>query len=377
MSADPRYTVAAQWNASCTADGRSPLSTDQTQSFVEDGVLVVPGVLNQEELKDAQEGLKSTLREHGVDTNNLTETGQHLRELSSTNGSGGVLDLFYDAWKMRVATNPKLFAITKQLWKNSYCWQGEPQSEVGEDVFRWHPYGPFDPDKGYAYIDRIGYRIPSTMAEYLSIAASRNGKPISIQRSLTPHLDCCPDSPFGKAKWRPIQCFVSLTDNAMPDTGGFECHRSFHRSFHIWAANRPPTVIKKKSGDDATFKAPCVGEYSHIRPIEDRVVMENIRHVSVPAGAAVFWDTRIPHANSYRHAGAIPRCVVYCSFLPDVCINHTYVSHQLERWKAGNAPTDQWVRQDGVSLSGALSNFDRLLPTWSADQRKLLGIEPW
>ena len=68
----------------------------------------------------------------------------------------------------------------------------------------------------------------------------------SLQRSLNPHLDCCPDTfcdpkHAKTTKWRPIQCFVSLTDNLEPHTGGFEAVLGgFHRSFDDWARNRTP-----------------------------------------------------------------------------------------------------------------------------------------
>jgi hypothetical protein len=40
-------------------------------------------------------------------------------------------------------------------------------------------------------------------------------------------------------------------------------------------------------------------EYTHIQTKEDSDVLAQIQHIPVRAGSAVFWDNRIPHANSY------------------------------------------------------------------------------
>jgi hypothetical protein len=76
--------------------------------------------------------------------------------------------------------------------------------------------------------------------------------------------------------------------------------------------------------------------------------------ICVPFLCSYFFHTSnsIPHANSYRHLGTIPRVVVYCSFLPDISLNRTYVAHQLENWKAGRYPSgDQWIHCPTVSNS--------------------------
>ncbi len=91
------------------------LSTEQVQSFQNDGVLVVPNVLSSNEIRLALDGLHTSLLKYGVDTQNLKETGHNLVKLSSTNGSGGVLDLFYPNFKLDIATNENLFRITSEL----------------------------------------------------------------------------------------------------------------------------------------------------------------------------------------------------------------------------------------------------------------------
>ncbi len=127
----------------------------------------------------------------------------------------------------------------------------------------------------------------------------RERRPRPIQRSLTPHFDCCPESYHDKSKqrgkWRPIQCFVSLTDNLEPNTGGFEAVPGFHREFHSWVERGRRSVMDIPY--DATSKQrprrrPCVGEYTHLDPTLDREIMERVTHIPVRAGGAVFWDNR-------------------------------------------------------------------------------------
>lgn len=73
----------------------------QIIEFLKNGVLVVPNVLSSVQLKAANLGLKQTLLKYGVDTTDeisLQRTKKELKKLSSTNGAGGVLDLFYEEW---------------------------------------------------------------------------------------------------------------------------------------------------------------------------------------------------------------------------------------------------------------------------------------
>jgi hypothetical protein len=361
------------------------LSDEQIQQFLRDGVLVVDGVLTQAEVSHSLSGLRDTLGCYGVESFSVDDeaSARSFSKLSSTNGSGGVLDLFYEAWKMEIATNPKLFSITQQLWSAGYCHNGESRESLSqEETFQWHPFGPFNCTKGYAYIDRVGYRLPSEIAQKIGdrIHPDRKKKARALQRSLTPHLDCCPNSMYtDSAKWRPIQCFVSLSDSLEPNTGGFEAAKGFHHEFDEWASTRVPTLISQKHPDGSksqvSIPAPCVGQYTHFRPKEDKDIMDRVTHVPVRAGSAVFWDNRIPHANAYKHNGDRPRAVVYCSFLPDVELNRTFVKKQLSDFQQGKPPRDQWnhIDENYTHTKGDKS----LLQSFTPLGRRLMGIEEW
>ena len=338
------------------------LTPEQVATFQRDGVLVVDGFLSSAQLEEVHKGLACTLRQHGVDTNDLSSTGHKLATLSSTGGSGGVLDVFYQDWQLDIALDSQLLTWTQQLWKAMYINNENCKLEElsPEQRYQWHPYGAWEPDKAYAYLDRICYRLPTALSNELGLKqakarpvddnehplTAKQKKKCTLQRSLTPHLDCCPDTydtATGKVKWRPIQCFVSLTDNTEPNMGGFEVAKGFHHEFRTWTQQR----IGSTSADGTVVPPPCIGEYTHIRPTEDKAVMERVQHVPVRAGSVVFWDNRLPHANAYRHNGSVPRVVVYCSFLPYVDLNRRYAENQLAQWRLGHNPTDQWITSSG------------------------------
>eukprot|EP00804_Cyclotella_cryptica_P001632 CCRYP_014949-RA/>CCRYP_014949-RA protein AED:0.08 eAED:0.08 QI:119/1/1/1/1/1/3/524/432 len=410
----------------------SLLSPSQIQTYLQDGILVVP-LLSSEELLEAQRGLVTTLwKECGVDVHDLEGTGWKLTRASSTLGAGGVLDIFYPAWKMKIATNEKLFRMTCQLWKEAYCHNGESFEEMmsssvngRDDSFKWHPFGAFDCNKGYMYIDRLGYRIPTEIAERIgqeigeNKTQTRSKKPRPIQRSLTPHFDCCPETYHdakSKNKWRPIQCFVSLTDNLHANTGGFEAVPGFHKEFLAWTKNgRQTTSLQQNEDGKDTLKSvdgqfpstkphprPCVGEYTHLHPNHDRELLQRVQHIPVQAGSAVFWDNRIPHGNAYRNnppklscstisnvddeetskvlGSSGSRAVVYCSFLPDVHVNRSFVKSQLTDWKLKRAPKvgNRWIKhEESNEITGEVSNTTQIEANLTDLGRRLLGLDDW
>ena len=289
------------------------------------------------------------------------------------------------------------------------------------------------------YIDRIGYRIPTSLAESIGrqqhqlktknttqqqtqqpATSSTNNKSSKkkkkakpIQRSLTPHFDCCPEKyhdTTNKNKWRPIQCFVSLTDNLHPNTGGFEAVPGFHREFSSWVANGRQKKEKKTATSSAeeqqqqsnniSHPLPCVGEYTHLSPSFDKELMKRIQHIPVKAGSVVFWDNRIPHGNSYRNDSSPEtvvddgennnvlgtsgsRAVVYCSFLPDVDINRKFVQRQLVDWMERRPPRigDRWMKQEednAVVDASRVNVTERNIESTLTDLgKRLIGIASW
>ena len=405
--------------------GPSPLSDEEVQTFIREGVVVIRGALSPEEVTNAREGLHAHLRGAvGLDVTDLDGTASGLRALSSTNGSGGVLDVWYPPFKLELMQHPLLFAMMSQLWAATFAaYRAEEEGEGGtssaDGLYR-HRHGPFDARRGFAYIDRVGFRVPSRVAKLHeqrldtgtaqgshSKTEKRKKRARPLQRSLTPHLDCCPHQLHGlvqggKAvrKWRPLQSFVALTDTLHPDEGGFEAAKAFHHDFDEWAERRAgrggsqtdaaggAATAAANSGDASPLPPPCVGEFTPIRPGEDAEVLRRMAHVPCRAGDLIVWDNRIPHANSRENrpfapspdaplesgsaaessaptgaasegegapeaavqsaAGERAREVVYLGWLPDVLLNREYVAAQLSRFRAGVSPVDQWQEMPSV-----------------------------
>ncbi|EQC39641.1 hypothetical protein SDRG_03072 [Saprolegnia diclina VS20] len=339
------------------------LSLTQIEQFLDTGVLVVDDVLTPSEVASARASLHDELKNYGVDHNDLPATAANLKLLSSTGGAGGILDLFYPSWRLAVAEHPHVFKAMSELWAATYA-SGEL------DLFR-HPFGEFNATEGYIYVNRVCYRVPDAVsAGAVDGVSKRKGKK-QLQRSLTPHVDCCPTNMYATGKefprWRPIQCITALTDNLDASTGGFEAVRGFHKEFagyfasagHASADARPPV---------------CLGDFSPLRMQEDRDVISRYEHIPCRAGSVIFFDWRIPHANSYRHVGSIPREVIYTGFLPRVSINEAYAKEQLRRYEARLLPADHW--QKGSAGPGKVderfSEHD-----FSLLGRRLMAMEPW
>jgi hypothetical protein len=278
--------------------------------------------------------------------------------LSSTGGAGGILDLFYPSWRLKVAENDHVFAAMTDIWKETYA-KNHPDFS--------HPFGVFNPKQGYAYINRVCYRVPD------SISKKHGGKKSRpMQRSLTPHLDCCPSHLYDSGKeiprWRPIQCITVLTDNEMPNTGGFEAVRGFHKEFKAYFEKHSYNAVENEG------RAPvCLGDFSPLRMQEDRELIGRYEHISCQAGSVIFFDWRIPHANSYKHLGHIPREVIYTGFLPDIPMNQAYAKEQLRRYAKRLLPADHWQK------SNEEKRVDEFFSThfFSALGSRLMGIHEW
>ena len=392
------------------------LTEEQLQTFLEDGVVVVPGILPPEKLKEVHAGLDETLQQHGVDPNALEATATNLRALSSTNGAGGVLDLFYPPWKLEATLqNEAYFNAVTDIYQASYGSFTQVEEEQGQhhgglpcagscadeaqQQRLWvHPYGAFDASTALAHIDRIGYRLQEEhnnaqptnqqqqqQQQQQQMKPKRGPKARTLQRSLTPHMDCCPSALHAgggkkRPRWRPIQCMLSLTDTLEPQAGGFECVKGFHREFDAYYAAGSPAASRAATEAAAANEANhggenvvCVGDFCPIRTKEDSEVIARFRHVSIPAGAAVFWDQRIPHANSRGNTAGTPRAVIYGGFLPNVALNRAYAAQQLVQLKARSPQPDFWLRKDGAQSAEEAVDKSRGLPAVLCTQQNGQG----
>ena len=117
----------------------------------------------------------------------------------------GLWTFFMKDWKLTLNENPKAVKIMSQLWGATFASCEAPFE---------HPFGNFNSEQSLMYIDRVCYRIPDRISE---LHCSDAKKKRFLQRSLTPHIDCCPHRMFQDigeykySKWRPIQAFIALT----------------------------------------------------------------------------------------------------------------------------------------------------------------------
>jgi len=54
----------------------------------------------------------------------------NLLHLSLTNGSDGVLDIYYPSWRLNVASNLKLLSVVSKLWEIGFNSHHEDESSV-------------------------------------------------------------------------------------------------------------------------------------------------------------------------------------------------------------------------------------------------------
>jgi ectoine hydroxylase-related dioxygenase (phytanoyl-CoA dioxygenase family) len=336
------------------------LSEELLAEFDSRGVVVIPNVLNSNEISECRSSFHNYLLTRNVDIENLNETGGNLRDLSSTGGSGGVLDVFYEDWKLKVNEHHNVVNAMQQLWGHTYS---------GDRELYAHPYGRFDSNRGYMYIDRVCFRVPDTISSIHSISKKK-----TLQRSLTPHLDCCPHKLYSASsdkkvpKWRPIQAFIALTDTPEKNQGGFEACPGLHREFNEWVARRPPSTVTDANGKSIESEPPCVGEFTPIRPKEDAEIISRFEHIPCRAGDMVCWDYRIPHGNSRHNNSDTVREAIYIGLLPAIEMNKEYALNQLQDFLNGDVPRDQW--HESSSKQSTAYEFTQV-------GRKLMAIDSW
>lgn len=391
---------------------RYQLPAHLIEEFLETGVCVIPAVLSEEEVAAALDSLHHSdnmLARSGFNSEDMVRTAESLSSLSATSGAGGILEVYYEDWKLRLAEHPRIVGSIQTLWHHTYCAYSRvcdiascPETAVAgaaaagaasaaaEGAMHFsHSFGPFNCEQGYMYIDRICYRLPQNVIDSVSVSAAatveqaetndsagaaagmsrRKAKRRMLQRSLGPHLDCCPHRMYDASsmrKWRPIQAFVALSDSLNSDEGGFEACRGLHKRFEEWANER---TARAAAVGGVGSEPPCVGQFTPVRPAEDRDIIDGFCAVPCRRGDLVCWDFRIPHANARFNRAAHPRIAVYIGLLPGVLLNAAYAQQQLQQFRDGVVPNDQW--QEG-QMDKQHCNFQ-----FSALGRKLMNIDPW
>jgi ectoine hydroxylase-related dioxygenase (phytanoyl-CoA dioxygenase family) len=312
------------------------LSAEQLAQYDQDGILVVPNVLSEEEIAAAIKGFdEHLLLKDKVDVTKLSETHTNKAGLG---GRSGLYELYLQPWKMKVHESEKAYQAITDLYSNFFA-----KNIAGyENPFAEH----MDGSKAFLYIDRVNFRLPSS---------------IKAGEGLIQHVDCDPCNLYGfylqdqkeldrvekemlqerakdktglsdwrvwregtqqRGKWRPIQGFIALTDNLEANRGGFEAAPGWH----------------KKVESKFTKSENPKGEFTALHEHKD--IVDDFKHIPYAKGSLVLWDWRTPHRNADRHEGDEPRRVVYQNYLPDVPVNRLYVKYQLHRFHKRAIPPD-------------------------------------
>ena len=149
---------ASSTHQECSRSTTSPASRnplqDHIDTFIRDGIVVIPNIIDANEVDECRRQFHSDLSVFGVDPDpdRLMETAGGLSKVSSTGGAGGILDIFYANWKLSLNEHPVIVAAYTALLGATYA------SPTPSDLWK-HPFGPFSAENLYMYIDRCCFRV--------------------------------------------------------------------------------------------------------------------------------------------------------------------------------------------------------------------------
>ncbi|GMI12743.1 hypothetical protein TrVE_jg1682 [Triparma verrucosa] len=328
------------------------------QRFIDDGVTTI-NIFSPSDCVSFMSEIESIIEHRtGIKpTFNPPTSLEHMREsakaiteeLSSTNGTGGVMDVHLDQFLDHVRTSPLIWSRIKTIWSATY----------GSSNPLFPPKFNASWSEGFVKLDRICYRFPTFPS-----TSKKSFKKSQPTRCLLPHVDTCPSlNLLGDVQsfYRPVQCFLALTDTVLQNKGGFEAALGLHKNFDDWG----------KKLEDQNVRG-CNGNYIGIR---EKAVYEKIKHVVVKAGDVVVWDERIPHATSKFNFGEV-RGAIYLSYLPDCEINRNFKRREWEGWKKGEVWYGEgggdgvWAERKGWVKEGGR----RPERKWKVGVEELLGV---
>jgi len=304
------------------------LTDEQIKEFDKNGVLVIENVLTDEEVESARNGLHKQLLGFGLDHNKILSGEQIITDGCRIKGKAS--RIFYNKWKMDVHLNQKVYEYMKELLLATYS--------TKRDNYK-HPYEKFTDI--IAYIDRVCWRLPDI---------------IKHEGGLLCHLDRNPFDPYltkhgGLKKWRPIQAFISLTDQYGSNSGGLKVVKGFHNKI------------------DEYFKNNCDveggGEFYRLISKSHSLLNKELQPINAPKGSLVCWDNRLPHATCQYLEGNDTREVVYIGWLPKTELNIKYCLNQLKNMQLNKAPP---AYEDGDEISDKDWHEDE----FTDEQKKML-----
>jgi hypothetical protein len=226
---------------------------------------------------------------------------------------------------------------------------------------------------------------------------------IQLEGGLGLHVDRNPFDPYflqtpgvKLSKWRPIQSWISLTDQFGAQSGGLRVVRGFHLESDNYfgsqlregseggKAGGKTRKVGKDKGKVKEEEEEGGGEFFRLNPKTHASLFKRLEPVNSAAGSVVFWDNRLPHATAENLVSSDTREVLFTGYLPDIPLNLEYVQLQYSNFTKGLAPPSFGGRRTGMnerssSFSSTSSTSAMLDRDWQPKdlnplQRTLLAI---
>ncbi len=306
----------------------SLLTNEHLKEFIDTGVVVIENVLDEKEITNARNQLHLKLASFGINHDEIlagkTEAPDNIRI------KGEASKIFYSKFKMDIQLRESIYLTFKDAILKGIL----PTETNVEKIF-----GNYD--DVMPYIDRICWRLPDHIRE---------------EGGLSLHLDRNPWNMSLAKKYRPIQGFVTLTDQFGSESGGLKVVKGFHKKFNEYFFNS----YNKTEADMS-------GEFYRLNDKKHTKIQLELQNINAKAGSLVLFDNRLPHATCQKLSSFDTREVIYLSYIPNVKINKKYCERQVKNFLL-NIPPPSYETNDHVDRDYEIDELTKY-------QKKLFGID--
>lgn len=278
--------------------------------YKKNGIVVIENVFSDDEVENLRNQFHERLKEIGLDHDKILSRDEEPSDGPRIKGKAA--NMFYGKWKLDAFLSERVYEISKYILMNTYGTKCENFD---------HPFCNFTDVS--PYFDRVCYRLPDS---------------IRPEGGLELHLDRNPSDPYlfkngGLDKWRPIQSFISLTDQYGSESGGLKAVKGFHKE------------IDKYFKDFVQIGG---GEFCRLNSKTHCQLEKRLEPINAPKGSLVFFDNRLPHSTCSKLSGNDTREVIYFSYIPNIEINIKYCRDQFANIQKNMAPPKYIKHQDSL-----------------------------
>lgn len=273
------------------------ISIEQINHFKRHGWVTV-SIFSPDEIVQIRAKYHSWLLKFGVKAKKLSKDMHSNLPCGNTQH----INCYYQPFKLEMSLNHRIWQCMSDLWGETFA-----TNQIGFE----HDFGDFDPSEGLVHFDRACFRFPNSI--------------IKDSKGLNLHIDKNPHTPPSEY-WRPIQMSLALVDHdGNGNDGGLGVIPGFHLKFDEYFQDNP--VDNKR-------------QFVILKQSKHPALWDQIEFIIHSAGSIVLWDNRLPHCtapNNLRPSGEA-REVFFSSFLPNIYLNTSYVSNQLQSFKLNQIP---------------------------------------